>query len=91
MNSTQVGYVAKIKEASSVLLRIINDILDFSKIEAGKMEVESIAFDLHKELKKSSSIFSVLAKEKGIDFQCDFVETNRFFKGDPCKIMQIVN
>lgn len=91
MNSTQVGYVAKIKEASSVLLRIINDILDFSKIEAGKMDVESIAFDLHKELKKSCSIFSVLAKEKGIDFQCDFVETNRFFKGDPCKIMQIVN
>ena len=91
MNSTQSSYVGKIKEASSVLLRIINDILDFSKIEAGKMEVESIAFDLHKELKKSCSIFSVLAKEKGIDFQCDFVDTNRFFKGDPCKIMQIVN
>jgi two-component system, sensor histidine kinase and response regulator len=91
MNSTQMGYMTKIKEASSVLLRIINDILDFSKIEAGKMDVESIAFDLHKELKKSCSIFSVLAKEKGIDFQCDFVETNRFFKGDPCKLMQIVN
>ena len=91
MNSTQVGYVGKIKEASSVLLRIINDILDFSKIEAGKMEVEVVAFDLHKELKKSCSIFSVLAKEKGIDFQYDFVETNRFFKGDPCKLMQIVN
>ncbi len=91
MNSTQASYVGKIKEASSVLLRIINDILDFSKIEAGKMEIETIAFDLHKELKKSCSIFSVLAKEKGIDFQCDFVETNRFFKGDPCKIMQIVN
>jgi|GEM_PF-777852 len=91
MNSTQASYVGKIKEASSVLLRIINDILDFSKIEAGKMDVETIAFDLHKELKKSCSIFSVLAKEKGIDFQCDFVETNRFFKGDPCKIMQIVN
>ena len=91
MNSTQSNYVGKIKEASSVLLRIINDILDFSKIEAGKMEIETIAFDLHKELKKSCSIFSVLAKEKGIEFQCDFVETNRFFKGDPCKIMQIVN
>ncbi len=91
MNTTQQSYVSKIKEASSLLLRIINDILDFSKIEAGKMDVETIAFDLHKELKKSCSIFSVLAKEKGVDFQCDFVETNRFFKGDPCKIMQIVN
>ena len=91
LNGTQVGYLGKIKEASSILLRIINDILDFSKIEAGKMDIESVAFDLHKELKKSSSIFSVLAKEKGIDFQCDFVETNRFFKGDPCKLMQIIN
>ncbi len=91
LNSTQLSYINKIKEASSVLLRIINDVLDFSKIEAGKMEVELVAFDLHKELKKSCSIFSVLAKEKGIGFQCDFVESNRFFKGDPCKIMQIVN
>jgi signal transduction histidine kinase/DNA-binding response OmpR family regulator len=91
MNTTQQNYVFKIKEASSLLLRIINDILDFSKIEAGKMELEIVAFDLHKELKKSCSIFSVLAKEKGIDFQCDFVESNRFFHGDPHKIMQIVN
>lgn len=91
MSPVQQNYVSKIKEASSLLLRIINDILDFSKIEAGKMDVEVVAFDLHKELKKSCSIFSVLAKEKNIDFQCDFIETNRFFRGDPHKIMQIVN
>jgi len=91
MNVTQSNYVGKIKEASSVLLTIINDILDFSKIEAGKMDVESIAFDLHKELKKSFSIFSVLAKEKGITFECDFIQTHRFFRGDSHKIMQIVN
>lgn len=91
MNQTQAGYIAKIKEASSVLLHIINDVLDFSKIEAGKMQIESIAFDLHKELKKSCSIFSVLAKEKNIDFKCDYVHTHRFFRGDPYKIMQIVN
>ena len=91
MNQTQVGYITKIKEASSVLLHIINDVLDFSKIEAGKMQIEAIAFDLHKELKKSCSIFSVLAKEKNIEFKCDYVQTNRFFRGDPYKIMQIVN
>lgn len=38
MNQMQAGYIAKIKEASSVLLHIINDVLDFSKIEAGKMQ-----------------------------------------------------
>ena len=91
MNATQSNYVSKIKEASSVLLTIINDILDFSKIEAGKMDVESVAFDLHKELKKSISIFSVLAKEKEIAFEADFIQTHRFFRGDPHKMMQIVN
>ena len=91
MNATQANYVTKIREASSVLLHIINDILDFSKIEAGKMEVESIIFDLHNELKKSYSIFSVLTKEKGITFQTDYIETHGFFKGDPYKIMQIIN
>ena len=91
LNVTQVNYLTKIKEASSVLLHIINDILDYSKIEAGKMDVENIAFDMHKELKKSCSIFSILAKEKNINLTCKFVHTHRFFKGDPYKIMQIVN
>jgi len=91
MNVTQLNYVTKIKEASSVLLTVINDILDFSKIEAGRMDVESVAFDLHKELKKSISIFSVLAKEKEIAFEADFIQTDRFFRGDPHKIMQIIN
>lgn len=91
MNQTQAGYITKIKEASSVLLHIINDVLDFSKIEAGKMQIESIAFDLHNELKKSCSIFLVLAKEKELEFECDFIHTHRFFRGDPYKIMQIIN
>lgn len=91
LNVTQVSYITKIKEASSVLLHIINDILDYSKIEAGKMDVENIAFDMHKELKKSCSIFSILAKEKHINLTCKYVHTHRFFKGDPYKIMQIVN
>lgn len=91
INKEQTNYVNKIKEASSILLRIINDILDFSKIEAGKMEIENIAFDLHKEMKKSCSIFSVLTKEKNLEFSDDFINTHRFFRGDPHKIMQIVN
>ena len=91
LNVTQTSYLSKIKEASSILLHIINDILDYSKIEAGKMDVETISFDMHKELKKSCSIFSILAKEKHIELTCKFVHTHRFFKGDPYKIMQIVN
>ena len=91
MNKTQANYIHKIKDSSSILLHIINDILDFSKIEAGKMEVEDCAFDLHQELIKSCSIFSVLAKEKNIEFSGEFIHTHRFFRGDSHKIMQIIN
>jgi signal transduction histidine kinase/DNA-binding response OmpR family regulator len=91
LNDAQSNYVIKIKDASSVLLRIINDILDFSKIEAGKLSIETIAFDMHKEMKKSISIFSILAKDKGLELDSDFVNTHRFYKGDPYRIVQILN
>jgi signal transduction histidine kinase/DNA-binding response OmpR family regulator/HPt (histidine-containing phosphotransfer) domain-containing protein len=91
LSDVQSNYIHKIQDASSVLLHIINDILDFSKIEAGKLVLESIPFDLHKELKKSISIFSILAKEKEIEFEANFVHTHRFFKGDPYRIVQIIN
>lgn len=91
LNEAQSNYILKIKDASAVLLRIINDILDFSKIEAGKLSLEHIAFDMHKEIKKSISIFSILAKEKNIDLSAEYIETNRFYRGDPYRIVQILN
>ena len=91
LNTTQINYIQKIKDSSSTLLHIINEVLDFSKIEAGKMEVESLAFDFHKELKKSTSVFLILAKEKGIEFESNFIQTSRFLRGDSHKIMQIIN
>lgn len=91
LSDVQYNYIHKIQDASSVLLHIINDILDFSKIEAGKLVLENIPFDLHKELKKSISIFSILAKEKEVEFEASFMHTHRFFRGDPYRIIQIIN
>lgn len=91
LSDTQSNYIIKIKDASAVLLRIINDILDFSKIEAGKLSIEQIAFDLHKEIRKSTSIFSILAKEKDVVLESDFANTHRFYRGDPYRIIQILN
>lgn len=91
LNNAQINYIDKIKDASSVLLYLINDILDFSKIEAGKIQIENVAFDLHKELKKSVSIFSVLAKEKNLELEIDYINSHRFYRGDPYRINQILN
>jgi len=91
LNSTQLNYISKVKDASSVLMYLINDILDFSKIEAGKIEIEDVAFDMHKEIKRSISIFSILAEDKGLVLESTFINTHRFFRGDSHRIIQIIN
>jgi|LGOV01.1.fsa_nt_gb signal transduction histidine kinase/DNA-binding response OmpR family regulator len=91
LNTTQLNYVSKVKDASSVLMYLINDILDFSKIEAGKIDIENVAFDMHKEIKRSISIFAILTEDKGLSFESNFINTHRFFRGDSHRIIQIIN
>jgi signal transduction histidine kinase/HPt (histidine-containing phosphotransfer) domain-containing protein len=62
----QRRYSEMIKNSADSLLMIINDILDFSRIEAGKLELESVAFQLHDVMDNLSNLFSQKAAEKGI-------------------------
>ena len=64
----QRDYVQKINASGSSLLNVINDILDFSKIEAGKMTLEKEPFWLDDVLDRMSTIVSLKAHEKGLEF-----------------------
>ena len=68
MTPKQRDYLQKINASGSTLLTVINDILDFSKIEAGKMELEKAAFWLDDVLDRMSTIVSLKAHEKGLEF-----------------------
>ena len=94
-------YLGKIKENTSVLLRIVDDILDISKVESGKLELEYIPFDLNDLLNQCHSIMKDTAFEKGIflsfyapqlsDLPNNVMQQNSIrLLGDPLRLRQVL-
>lgn len=61
--------IAIIRQSGETLLSVLNAILDMSKIEAGKIELEEAPFKLIDILRQVEAVYSVLAEEKGLDFE----------------------
>ena len=86
------GYVRTAHTAAVSLLGILNDILDFSKIEAGKLQLESLAFDLHALLHSTLDLVRRAAAEKGLDLRLEMdPQLPRSITSDPLRIGQILN
>jgi signal transduction histidine kinase/CheY-like chemotaxis protein len=87
----QTEYLSTVKSCTESLLTIINDILDFSKIEAGKLELDSIAFDLHDCLDKTVKLFDWRAKQKGLGLRLQtHPDVPRYVIGDPLRLRQVL-
>ncbi len=91
LDPRQRDYLEKIDRAAHSLLQIINDILDFSKIEAGKLDMERAPFLLDEVLANLSTVVSVKAQEKGLEFIFDTGAgiPNRLV-GDPLRLNQVL-
>jgi signal transduction histidine kinase/CheY-like chemotaxis protein len=84
-------YLTKIDRATNNLLQIINDILDFSKIEAGKLSMEHVPFRLDDVLSNLSTVTSLRAQEKGLEFIFDVaVGLPETLIGDPLRLNQVL-
>ena len=70
----QRGYLESIKAGSRSLLTLINDILDLSRVEAGKMRLEYGPLDLSRLLEDVRHIFSIRAREKGLELAFEMDE-----------------
>ncbi|WP_159064959.1 hybrid sensor histidine kinase/response regulator [Thaumasiovibrio subtropicus] len=91
LDDTQARYVSRINESAATLLGIINDILDFSKIEAGKLSVEETNFALDDVLDGMTSMISIKAAEKEVEFILDIdphIPVN--LVGDPLRLGQVL-
>ena len=87
----QREYLSKIDKATHNLLQIINDILDFSKIEAGKITVDHVAFKLEDVLSNLSTVISMKAQEKGLEFIFDApTDLPDILIGDPLRLNQVL-
>ncbi|MES2882758.1 MAG: histidine kinase dimerization/phospho-acceptor domain-containing protein, partial [Bacteroidota bacterium] len=69
LSTDQIEYARVIQNSGNGLLRLIDEILDLSKIEAGKMELEYSDVNIQEVVKELQSLFSPIAKDKGIDFK----------------------
>ncbi|MBF0421646.1 MAG: response regulator [Magnetococcales bacterium] len=91
LTAKQKDYIRKVHTSATSLLGIINDILDFSKIDAGRLDMESIEFTLDEVLGNLSSMVSIKAHEKHLEFiMRPAVDIPRVLVGDPLRLGQIL-
>jgi two-component system, sensor histidine kinase and response regulator len=80
-----------VRFSAETLLTILNDVLDFSKIEAEHIELEQIAFDLHRTVHSTVSLLAVRSDQKRLELVANVApEVPQFVRGDPTRIRQVL-
>ena len=90
-DKNKINSLEIIDTSSQNLLEIINDILDFSKIESSDFPIESIDFNIEKEIQMIYELFNSKAKEKDITLSLEFKTLPKSLKGDALRIKQVVH
>ena len=90
MNSEEIEFAKVIQSSGNSLLGLIDEILDLSKIEAGKMELEFLDVSTKEITDNLSNLFSLVAKEKKIDFQIISKQAPLVIKTDKMRLEQIL-
>jgi two-component system, sensor histidine kinase and response regulator len=91
LDEEQREYAQTVNYSGQTLLAILNDILDFSKIEAGSLSLETINFELRREVEEVAALLAGHAHEKGLEL-VSFVEpgTPTAVRGDPFRLRQVL-
>ncbi|MBD3583040.1 response regulator [Flavobacterium selenitireducens] len=90
MNDEQVEFSRVINSSGNGLLGLIDEILDLSKIEAGKMDLEFAEVSVQEITGSMNSLFSEVAKEKGIAFHLEVKEAPVVIRTDKMRLEQIL-
>jgi len=91
LDRRQADYLDMIVQSGDGLMAILNDILDLSKIEAGKLELETVAFDLHRLGRQLFLFWSESARLKGVELALEIdPATPVWLSGDPVRVRQIL-
>ncbi|WP_163401028.1 response regulator [Flavobacterium fluviatile] len=90
MNSEEIEFAKVIQSSGNSLLGLIDEILDLSKIEAGKMELEFLDVSTKEITDNLSNLFTLVAKEKKIDFKIISANAPLVIKTDKMRLEQIL-
>ena len=91
LTDEQREYAEAVRGSGDTLLTLINDILDFSKIQAGKLVLESVPFDLQKNVEDVASLLAPKARDKNLEFAVRYApDCPRHVVGDPVRVRQVL-
>ncbi len=80
-----------INRSGEHLLTMINDVLDLSRIEAGKINLNAVAFDLHRLCGDITDMMRLRADEKGLGLSLSIADDlPRTIRTDAGKLRQII-
>ncbi|MBF0482507.1 MAG: PAS domain S-box protein, partial [Desulfovibrionaceae bacterium] len=91
LDDEQKEYVLTAIKSSKRLTRLLADVLDLSRIEAGKLFIQESDFELNNLKESVTDIYSLAAKEKGIQFQVAFDSfAQQKLRGDEARLRQVL-
>lgn len=90
LRGAEQGYLARIQEASTLLLATVNDILDFSKLDAGQVEIDRRAMDPGDLGLRALELFEPQLTKKGLSSRFEAVDLPARVQADDTRIRQIL-
>ncbi len=88
----KLEYITTVQNASGSLLGVINDILDISKIEDGKLDIETIDFDVHQQLKELTKFYASILDEKDLQLNLNIDSSvPQYISSDPLRLKQVIS
>ncbi|MBX3169849.1 MAG: response regulator [Candidatus Eremiobacteraeota bacterium] len=91
LEPVQQEWVSALRGGSQTLLSIITGILDLSKIESGQLELERQPYDLAAGLRETVALFSVAARQKGLELRTHWQDGPVWLLGDSLRVRQILS
>lgn len=83
-------YLNKLQSSSAFLLSLINNVLEMARIESGKMTLEEDIIYVKHFQEVTDTVFTDLAREKGLKFSNESNLINDYVIGDEMKIRELV-
>ncbi|MUM77086.1 response regulator [Pseudodesulfovibrio sp. F-1] len=91
LNGDQRRYVAIYQSAGEHLRELVRDVLDLSRFESGRFRLECTPFNLRSTIDKACALFTLEARNKGLDLHCRFEPgTPEHLMGDPTALRQVL-
>lgn len=91
LSDEQRSYVDKLQIASHHMLGLVNDTLDLSQIDRGHLRLGAQHFRLDEELDKLHAIFSLSAKQKGLELSVRYdLPGSVSLYGDAMRLTQVL-